>query len=106
MLLAWAIIVTLLLAGSVWLNVRVIRQNIQLNDQREDLVDQIEESLDMLDGCYARLQHHSEIPVLSDEPIIQDVVNDIKRARNTVLTVASKIVTYGGEETEKETEER
>jgi len=103
MLWVWAITVTLLLIGSVWLNVRVIKQNIALNDQREDLVDQIEESLDMLDNCYSRLTHHSEIPVLSDEPIIQDVVRDIKLARNTVLAVASKVVTYGDE---KETEER
>lgn len=104
MILVWAILVTLLLGGSVWLNVRVIRQNMQLNDQREDLVDQIEESLDMLDTCYGRLAHHAEIPVLSDEPIIQDVVYDIKRARNTVLAVASKIVTYGSEASEKEEE--
>ncbi len=105
MLWAWAIIATILLIGSIWLNVRTVRQNLELNDQREDLVDQIEESLDMLDHCYSRLAHHSELPVLSDEPIIQDVVRDIKLARNTVLAVASKVVTYGGEKKEEEAEE-
>jgi hypothetical protein len=104
MLWAWAIIVTLALIASIWLNVRTVKQNLQLNDQREELVDQIEESLDMLDNCYTRLSHHSEIPVLSDEPIIQDVVRDIKLARNTVLAVASKVATYGGDE-RKEAEE-
>ena len=104
MLRAWAIIVTLLLAGAVWYGVFVTKKNLQLSDQREDLADQIEESLDMLDNCYSRLAHHAEIPVLSDEPIIQDVVRDIKLARNTVLAVASKVATYGSDE--KETEER
>jgi len=101
MLLAWAIFATLLLIASIWLNVRVVKQNMVLNDQREALVDQIDDSLDLLDTCYARLAHHAEIPVLSDEPIIQDVVSDMKRARNAVLKVASLVVTYGGEETEK-----
>jgi len=96
MLLAWAIIATLLLACSIYLNMVTVKQNLALSDQREDLVDQIEESLDMLDTCYARLAHHAAIPVLSDEPVIQDVIRDIKLARNTVLAVASKVVAYGG----------
>ena len=100
-MLWWAIIATLLLIVSIWLNVRVIKQNMMLNDQREALVDVIDDSLETFDACYARMAHHAEIPVLSDEPIIQDVVNDMKRARNAVLKVASQVVTYGGEETEK-----
>jgi hypothetical protein len=102
MLWTWAIIMTLMFAGAVWYSVIVTRKNLELNDQREALVDQIEESLDMLDNCYVRLMHHSEIPVLSDEPIIQDVVRDIKLARNTVLAVASKVVTYGSDEKDTE----
>lgn len=101
MLWAWAIIATLLLGAAVWYGVYVTRKNLELNDQRERLVDQIEESLDTLDTCYARLAHHADIPVLSDEPIIQDVVADMKRARNAVLKVASLVVTYGGEEKEE-----
>jgi hypothetical protein len=104
MLWVWAITMTLLFVGSLWCAVAVTKQNLMLNDQREELVDQIQESLDMLDVCYTRLVHHSQIPVLSDEPIIQDIVNDIKAARNTVLAVASKIAVYGDDE--KETEER
>lgn len=101
MLWAWAIISTLLLFGAVWYGVYVTRKNLALNDQKEDLVDKIEESLDTLDQCYSRLAHHADIPVLSDEPIIQDVVSDMKRARNAVLRVASLIVTYGGEDKEE-----
>jgi len=88
----------LLLAGSVWLNIVVIKKNLVLSDQREDLVDRIEESLDMLDGCYQRLAYHAEIPVLSDEPVIRNIIADIKQAKNTVLAVASKVAAYGDSE--------
>lgn len=95
----WVALVFLVLAlgASVWLNVVTIRRNLQLNDQREELVDQIEESLDLLDDCYDRLARNADIPVLSDEPVIREVVADIKRARNTVLAIASKVVTYGAD---------
>jgi hypothetical protein len=105
MLLAWAIVMTLLFGVSVWLNYRAVTQNLMLNDQREELVTQIEESLDMLDTCYARLAHHANIPVVSDDPVVQDIVHDMKMARNTVLAIASKVVEYGGEPTEKEEHE-
>ena len=95
MLWTWAIIVTFLFVLSVALNVKTIRQNLVLSDQRENLADQIEESLDVLDTCYSRVSHHAEVPVLSDEPIVQDVVRDIRLARNAILAVASKVVTYG-----------
>jgi hypothetical protein len=100
--MGWLVIALLvLLAASCWLNYVVIGKNLALNDQREELVDQIEESLDMLDTCYSRLAHHSSIPVLSDEPIIQEVVRDIKLAKNTVLAVASKVATYSLEDNVK-----
>jgi len=105
MLLAWAIIATLLLGAAIWYGVYVTRKNLQLNDQREDLVDQIETSLDILDSCYSRLAHHAEIPVLSDEPIIQDVINDMKRAKNAVMQVASLVATYAPNEGEEREEQ-
>jgi hypothetical protein len=94
--MVWFLVsLAVLLVGSALLNVKLVQQNLVLSDQREDLVDQIEESLDMLDVSYQRLAHHANVPVLSDEPIIQDVVRDIKIARNTVLAVASKVAAYG-----------
>ena len=89
------VLLVLLLAGSAYFNVYAIRRNLQLSDQREQLVDQIEVSLDMLDDCYLSLKRNAEIPVLSDEPIIREVLADIKRAKNAVMAVASKVVIYG-----------
>lgn len=102
MLIAVIIVLTLLLCGSTWLNVKVVRQNLALSDQREDMVDQIEASLDLLDQVYRRFAHHVTVPVMSDEPIVHEVVHDLKLARNTILAVASKIVTYGtGDEADR-----
>ena len=94
----FVLIMTLLtLGGSVWLNVFVIRKNLQLADQRENLVDTIEESLDVLESCYDSIRHNSELPVLSDEPVIREVMADIKRAKNAVLAIAGQIVIYDTE---------
>jgi hypothetical protein len=95
----WLIIVFLMLclAASVWLNVHVVRKNLILADQREELVDTIEVSLDTLDNCYSNIARSAEIPVLSDEPVIREVLSDIKRAKNAVLAIASKVVIYGEE---------
>lgn len=96
--------VVLLLAASVWLNVHVVRKNMQLNDQREELVDTIQESLDLLDSCYSDIARNAEIPVLSDEPVIREVLHAIKRSRNAVLAIAGKVVIYGSEKGDEEEE--
>ena len=96
-MLLWLVLVILsaCLGASIWINVRVLRNNLQLNDQREALVDTIEQSLDVLDECFTRIAYNAEVPVLSDEPIIREVLADIKRAKNAVLAIASRVVIYG-----------
>jgi len=89
------IFLSIVLVASLWFNVYLVRKNLALSDQREELVDQIEQSLDMLDECHRRLSHNSEIPVLSDEPIIKEVIGDVRRAKNAVLAIAAKVVVYG-----------
>ncbi|OQA33007.1 MAG: hypothetical protein BWY54_01006 [Candidatus Dependentiae bacterium ADurb.Bin331] len=99
------IFLLLLLIASIALNYYVIKKNLQLSDQRENLVDQIEKSLDILDVCYSRIAHHAETPVLSDEPVIQQVVYDLGLCKNSILAVASKIVTYGQNDYDDEQDE-
>lgn len=94
------IVIVLLLVASAWLNIRLLRQNMMLQDQREGLVDTIEESLDELDSCYTHISHSAEIPVLSDEPVIREVLSNIKRAKNAVLAIANNVVVYGEESKE------
>jgi predicted PurR-regulated permease PerM len=100
----WVVIVILsmLLVLAIAAVVLVVKINLQLSDQRERLVDQIERSLDELDLCFQRLSRNAEVNVLSDEPVIREVMGDIRRARNAVLAVASEVVTYGSDENEDE----
>ncbi len=98
------IVVILLLIAAIVLVVVVVKKNLTMSDQREQLVDQIEESLDVLDACFQRLSHNAEANVLSDEPVIREVMSDIRRSRNAVLAIASKVVAYGSEPDEKDDE--
>lgn len=94
------VILSVILIFSLIINYVVIRKNLELSDQREELVDQIEISLDILDDCYRRISHHAETPVMMDEPIVREVVNDLKFAKNAILAIASNVVTYGYNESE------
>jgi len=98
----WILIALLVifLIVSTYVNYIVIKQNLLLEDQRESLVDQIEESLEIFDVCYDRACTHAEIPVLSDEPMIKEVVSNLQLVRNAILAIASKVVTYGADEDE------
>lgn len=98
------VIAVIALVCSMWFNVVVIKKNLVLSDQREELVDTIEESLDVLDECYIRFSHNADIPVFSDEPVVREVLGDIKRAKHAVLAIASKVVIYGEEHGAKERE--
>lgn len=98
----FAIVLLVLMLGlSVWTNIRFLMKNLSLSEQRDTLVDTIEESLDVLDSCYTDIAHASEIPVLSDEPVIRDVLSAIKRAKNAVLAIASNVVIYGNDPDEE-----
>jgi hypothetical protein len=95
----WVALVALVLAlvGSIWLNIYTVGKNLELADQREALVDTIEDSLDQLETCYGSISHAADTPVLSDEPVIRQVLSDIRRAKNAVLAIAGKVVIYGDE---------
>lgn len=94
----------LMLAGSVWINVKLTKKCLQMSEQRDDLVDVIEESLDVLDSCYTSIAHAAEIPVLSDEPVVKNLLADIRRSKNAVLAIAGKVVVYGQEKDAQQSE--
>jgi hypothetical protein len=71
-----------------------VRRNLQYSEKLEELGDQIDESLDILDGCYQRIAKAALTPVLSDEPIVKQLISDIKRTRDAVLLIANKIVIF------------
>lgn len=91
-----------IIACACFVAYKAVKQNMGLSDQRDQLVDTIEFALDELDECYQAIATKAEIDVLSDEPVIRDLINDIKRARNAMLLIASKVVVYGEEPDEKD----
>jgi len=75
-----------------------VYRNIQLMNSIDEITNQIEESLDLLDTIYGRLYDKSKIEVYSDDYIIREIVGDIKLARDTVLLVATKLVSFSEDE--------
>lgn len=59
-----------------------------------DLEDSIEESLDVLDLRYKRINEVLQVPVASDDPMIKMIVSEIKLAREAILLVANKLVSF------------
>ena len=62
------------------------------------LEDQVEESLDIIDECYRKIFNASQIPVLYDEPVIKELINDIKTSREALLLIANKITIFSQED--------
>lgn len=59
-----------------------------------ELEEQVEESLDVMDACYARISKATLTPVASDDPIVVGIIRDVQDCRNAILEVANKIVTF------------
>lgn len=59
-----------------------------------ELEDDVEESLDLLDKRHKRIYDVLQIPVASDDPMIRMVIGEIKGAREDILVVANKLVSF------------
>lgn len=79
-----------------------LKKNIELMEQLDEVKDQVEESLDVLDFVYGRIYDKSQIEVLSDEPLVRELLQDIKAAKDTMIIVANKIVLPLSEDEDEE----
>lgn len=80
-----------------------IKRNFKLEDKLDELGEQIEESLDILNDCYQRIAKVAETPIAMDDPVIRQLLNDIRYVRHAILLIANKVVTF--DEPEQETED-
>lgn len=64
---------------------------LELNEKLEDVNAQVGDSLDILDDCYSSVYQKSKLEVMSDEPVIRELISDITRSRNAILLVSRKI---------------
>lgn len=79
-----------------------VRKNLQLVDKIEEISDQIEESLDILDEYHKRIDLKSRTEVLFDDPLVKDLIQDIKGCKDAVLLIANKVYSPLDEEENNE----
>lgn len=68
-----------------------VKKNISLLEKQETIAEQLDESLELLDVCYANVSIKSKIEVFSDEPVVKDLLSDIANAREAILLIANKL---------------
>jgi hypothetical protein len=79
-----------------------VRRNLELDDKFNELGNQVEQSLDIIDDCYQRIAKVAEMPVAADDPMVRQLIDDIKHTKNAILLVANKIVTFDQDEDRQE----
>lgn len=57
------------------------------------LEEEIEDSLDILDDMFKEMAQLLEVPVVYDDPVVRQVVDIMKRLKQTILLIANKITT-------------
>lgn len=65
------------------------------------IVDSIENTLDIMDERYLSMSQILEIPLFYDSPQIRQVLNDIEKCRNSILSSAHLLSDIGVEIEEK-----
>lgn len=83
------IVVSIVLAISLSFSVK---KNLELLERLDEVSDSIEESLDVIDESYAKISQKATLEVMSDEPVVKELVADIKAAKDALILVANKIV--------------
>ena len=69
-----------------------VRMNLDYSDKMQEIKEATEESLDVLNTFYQRAATRAELEVMSDEPVIRELVADLKGSRDAILLVANIIV--------------
>ena len=92
----YAVVISVLLAFSIYFNIKFGRTLIRMEDA-------LEISLDKLDERYASVSQILEIDIFYDSPQIRQVIADIRECQQSILYVANEIGTleeieYGEEE--------
>ena len=89
----WTIIAVLasLLAISIYLNIKLGKIVLKVQDS-------IEDSLDILDERYSSISKILEIPIFYDSAEIRSVLEDIKATRESILNVARSLTNIDEEE--------
>lgn len=77
-------VVVAMLSASIAVNYRLFTSMMKLEDQ-------LVESLDIIDSCYARLDQAAKTPLASEDPIVKEVLSSVLESRDALLLIANKI---------------
>lgn len=93
-MITWLIIIALVIyaIGATIAFVFSLRMNLDYSDKMQEIKEATEESLDVLNTFYQRAAARAELEVMSDEPVIRELVADLKGSRDAILLVANIIV--------------
>jgi len=78
-----------------------VKKNLELIEALEETSEQIEQSIELLDYYYKRLDKKLKLEVFSDDPTIKELVDDMKQSRKAVSIIIKQLT---GDETPEETE--
>jgi hypothetical protein len=68
-----------------------VKKNFQMMETLESTMEQIEESLELLEISKKRIEKKLKIELLSDEPIIRDLIDDMKLSKKSLLLISEKL---------------
>lgn len=76
---------------------RSITRGMSLIDKLEEVEEFIESSHDKLNDCHRVFEEKCKIEVFSDEPIVKELVSEMKDAKETLKTILDSIQEYSKE---------
>lgn len=82
-----------------------VKKNLEMIQTLENSMEQVEDSLEILEICKNKIEKKLKIDVLSDEPIIRELIEDIKLSKYSVLLISEKLSGIKEDLGEKENEE-
>ena len=86
----YALLIFLLVCTSVCLYVS-IKKNFELSDKLDTIAERVEICLDTLDECQMRIDKKSKLEVFYDDPVVKELIQDMKIARDSVIFVAKDL---------------
>lgn len=68
-----------------------VKKNLELIETLENTMEQTEKSVEILDYYYKRLDRKLKLEVMSDDPTIKELVEDMKQSRKAVLEISKQL---------------
>jgi hypothetical protein len=65
-----------------------VKKNIQLIEELEVINSQLDSSIEELDYLHKKIDKKSKVELFSDEPMIRELVEDIKQAKKIVMSIS------------------